>query len=83
MLTRFDAETYLLPALPAGAHGFLLKDAQPGEVLDAVRNTAAGRHALAPRRCGTWWPGRRPRRPRPRRPGWTRSPRVSGRCRRR
>ncbi|MGW4913244.1 response regulator [Streptomyces sp. NPDC004270] len=48
MLTTFDAETYLLPALQAGAHGFLLKDAQPGQVLDAVRNTAAGLHALAP-----------------------------------
>jgi DNA-binding NarL/FixJ family response regulator len=48
MLTTFDAETYLLPALRAGAHGFLLKDAQPGQVLDAVRNTAAGLHALAP-----------------------------------
>ncbi|MEU8470647.1 response regulator transcription factor [Streptomyces sp. NPDC029006] len=48
MLTTFDAETYLLPALQAGAHGFLLKDAQPGEVLDAVRNTAAGVHALSP-----------------------------------
>jgi DNA-binding NarL/FixJ family response regulator len=48
MLTTFDAETYLLPTLRAGAHGFLLKDAQPGQVLDAVRNTAAGLHALAP-----------------------------------
>ncbi|MFI6406221.1 response regulator [Streptomyces sp. NPDC050548] len=48
MLTTFDAETHLLPALRAGAHGFLLKDAQPSQVLDAVRNTAAGHHALAP-----------------------------------
>jgi DNA-binding NarL/FixJ family response regulator len=48
MLTTFDAETYLLPALRAGAHGFLVKDAKPGRILEAIRSTAAGRHVLAP-----------------------------------
>ncbi|MBK1783074.1 response regulator transcription factor [Prauserella cavernicola] len=42
VLTTFDDDEHLYPALAAGAHGFLAKDAAPEEVLDAVRRVAAG-----------------------------------------
>ncbi len=37
VLTTFDDDEHLYPALRAGAHGFLAKDATPEEVLDAIR----------------------------------------------
>ncbi|SOD60539.1 two component transcriptional regulator, LuxR family [Streptomyces zhaozhouensis] len=42
VLTTFDDDDHLYPALAAGACGFLAKDATPGELLDAVRQAAAG-----------------------------------------
>ncbi|MDT0345175.1 response regulator transcription factor [Streptomyces litchfieldiae] len=42
VLTTFDDDEHLYPALAAGACGFLAKDAAPGELLDAVRQAAAG-----------------------------------------
>ena len=42
VLTTFDDDEHLYPALSAGAQGFLGKDAPPGDLLDAVRRTAAG-----------------------------------------
>ncbi|WP_199742373.1 response regulator [Streptomyces triticirhizae] len=42
VLTTFDDDDHLYPALSAGACGFLAKDATPGELLDAVRQAAAG-----------------------------------------
>ncbi|MEU3270107.1 response regulator transcription factor [Saccharomonospora sp. NPDC006951] len=42
VLTTFDDDEHLYPALAAGAHGFLAKDAAPEEVLDAVRRVAEG-----------------------------------------
>nr|WP_243717203.1 response regulator transcription factor [Actinomadura sp. KC345] len=41
-LTTFGDDDHLYPALAAGACGFLLKSAPPGELLDAVRRAAAG-----------------------------------------
>ncbi|MFI2209751.1 response regulator [Streptomyces sp. NPDC020141] len=41
-LTTFDDDTHLYPALAAGVCGFLVKDAPPDELLDAVRRAAAG-----------------------------------------
>jgi len=48
ILTTFDADEYVYAALVAGASGFLLKDAPPERVFDAVRVVAAGEALLAP-----------------------------------
>lgn len=42
VLTTFDLDEYLFGALEAGASGFLLKDAEPEELVAAVRSVAAG-----------------------------------------
>ncbi len=48
VLTTFDLDEYVFRALQAGAAGFLLKDAPPGRLVDAVRTVAAGEALLAP-----------------------------------
>jgi len=48
ILTTFDPDEYVFAALRAGAGGFLLKDAEPAEILTAVRVVAAGDSLLAP-----------------------------------
>ena len=48
VLTTFDADEYVYDAIRAGASGFLLKDAPPEDVLDAVRVVAGGDALLAP-----------------------------------
>lgn len=42
VLTTFDDDDHLYPALAAGACGFLVKDASPAELLDGIRRAAAG-----------------------------------------
>ena len=42
VVTTFDVDEYVFGALEAGASGFLLKDAEPEELLDAVRRLAGG-----------------------------------------
>jgi DNA-binding NarL/FixJ family response regulator len=49
VLTTFDLDSYVYEALRSGASGFLLKDARPNELLDAVRVVAAGEALLSPR----------------------------------
>jgi DNA-binding NarL/FixJ family response regulator len=49
VLTTFDADEHVLDALRAGAGGFLLKDAEPEELLGAIRAVAAGDAVIAPR----------------------------------
>lgn len=49
ILTTFDDEDYVVDALRAGASGFLLKDTQPEELLDAIRTVAAGDAVISPR----------------------------------
>jgi DNA-binding NarL/FixJ family response regulator len=49
VLTTFELDEYVFGALQAGASGFLLKDMEPAELLDAVRIVAAGDALLAPR----------------------------------
>ncbi|WP_205691351.1 response regulator [Corynebacterium hadale] len=49
ILTTFDDEDYVVNALSAGASGFLLKDAQPEMLLDAIRTVAAGDAVISPR----------------------------------
>jgi DNA-binding NarL/FixJ family response regulator len=49
MLTTFDADEYVFDALRAGASGFLLKDATPEELVQAVRVVADGDALLSPK----------------------------------
>jgi len=48
VLTTYDTESDTLPAIEAGATGYLLKDAPRDELFDAVRAAAAGRSVLSP-----------------------------------
>jgi DNA-binding NarL/FixJ family response regulator len=42
VLTTFDLDDYVFGALEAGVSGFLLKDAEPETITDAIRQVAAG-----------------------------------------
>ncbi len=48
ILTTFDRDDYLFDALRAGASGFLLKNAEPEQLIDAVRAVGLGHALLAP-----------------------------------
>jgi DNA-binding NarL/FixJ family response regulator len=48
VLTTYDTDSYVLPAIEAGATGYLLKDAPRAELLRAVRAAAAGQGVLSP-----------------------------------
>ncbi|MBU4466332.1 MAG: response regulator transcription factor, partial [Actinobacteria bacterium] len=48
IVTTFDRDDYLFSALSAGASGFLLKNAGPEALVDAVRVIASGDALLAP-----------------------------------
>ncbi|HEY3481418.1 MAG TPA: response regulator transcription factor [Streptomyces sp.] len=52
VLTTFDASTDVLPAIEAGALGYLLKDAPVPDLLAAVRAAARGEPVLSPRAAG-------------------------------
>lgn len=49
VLTTFDLDDYVADALRFGAHGFLLKDAEPAVLVRAVHDLAAGGAVLDPR----------------------------------
>jgi len=48
VLTTYDTDRDILRAIEAGASGYLLKDAAPAELADAVRAAARGETVLAP-----------------------------------
>ncbi|WP_426242399.1 response regulator [Nocardioides sp. LHG3406-4] len=48
MLTTFEIDEYVFEALRAGASGFLLKDAEPAALLEAIHVVADGGSLLAP-----------------------------------
>ncbi|MFE6859792.1 response regulator [Nocardia sp. NPDC057668] len=48
VITTFDLDEYVLGALRAGARGFLLKDAGPELLVQAIRAAAAGDALIAP-----------------------------------
>jgi DNA-binding NarL/FixJ family response regulator len=48
VLTTYDTDSDVLPAIEAGATGYLLKDAMPEELLRAVRAAARGEAVLSP-----------------------------------
>ncbi|MFE9636241.1 response regulator [Streptomyces sp. NPDC006463] len=48
VLTTFDLDEYVFGALRAGAAGFLLKNAEAAELIEAVRTVARGEGLIAP-----------------------------------
>ncbi|GAB3715296.1 response regulator [Nocardiopsis nanhaiensis] len=48
VLSMFELDEYVHAALRAGASGFLLKDAHPDHLVDAIRRTHTGESLLAP-----------------------------------
>ncbi|MER5296965.1 response regulator transcription factor [Streptomyces pharetrae] len=48
VVTTFNVDAYVYDALRAGASGFLLKDAPPAELVNAIRTVAKGEALLAP-----------------------------------
>src|SRR6185312_957007 len=48
ILTTYDTDADILAAVEAGASGYMLKDAPPEQIREAVLTAAAGRTALAP-----------------------------------
>ena len=48
ILTTFESDEYVYQALRAGASGFLVKDTEPAELLQAVRVVARGDALLSP-----------------------------------
>jgi DNA-binding NarL/FixJ family response regulator len=49
VLTTFDLDEYAFAALQAGASGFLLKNAEPAQLVAAIRTVASGDAVVAPR----------------------------------
>jgi DNA-binding NarL/FixJ family response regulator len=49
VLTTYDTDEYIGPALAAGAQGYLLKDAEPDELARAIRALMNGGAALEPK----------------------------------
>jgi DNA-binding NarL/FixJ family response regulator len=82
ILTNFGLDEYIFAALRAGATGFLLKDTQPAELVQALRVAMRGDALLSPavtRRLISEFVAR-PRTRSPRR-GWRRSPTGNARSR--
>ncbi|MFC7547298.1 response regulator [Plantactinospora sp. GCM10030261] len=52
VLTTYDTDSDVLPAVQAGATGYLLKDTSRNELMRAVRSAAAGQATLSPSVAG-------------------------------
>ena len=48
VLTSFASEERIFPAIKAGAMGYLLKDSDPAELIQAIRDVWRGRTSLSP-----------------------------------
>jgi NarL family two-component system response regulator LiaR len=48
VLTSFVADDKVFPAIKAGAMGYLLKDSQPEELVEAIRQVSRGESSLSP-----------------------------------
>ncbi|MCW2601701.1 MAG: response regulator receiver [Frankiales bacterium] len=60
MLTSFSENARILAALEAGAVGYLLKDAEPEDLIKALRDAAIGGVPLSPKAARALLPGNRP-----------------------
>ncbi len=60
VLTSFSESARILAALESGAIGYLLKDAEPAEIVKAVHDAAAGGVPLSPKAARALLPGNRP-----------------------
>lgn len=49
ILTTYDTDDDILPAIEAGANGYLLKDVEPARLAEAIRQTVHGATVLDPR----------------------------------
>jgi len=49
VLTTYETDADILPALKAGAIGYLLKDTPPEQLFQGIRSASSGEMALAPR----------------------------------
>jgi two-component system NarL family response regulator len=47
VLTTFDADSYVLQALRAGASGYVLKDSQPSAIVSSILAVVAGERVMA------------------------------------
>jgi DNA-binding NarL/FixJ family response regulator len=68
VITTFDLDAYVFGALEAGASGFVLKDSEPDDLIDAVRRLADGAGLIdhtVTRRVITEFARRRPVNPEP------------------
>lgn len=63
VLTSFAEQARVLAALEAGAVGYLLKDTEPEDLVDAVREAAAGLAPISPRAALALLPSRGAPRP--------------------
>lgn len=52
VLTTYDADEWVFDAIRAGAHGYLLKDTPPQQLITAIRNTVEGKAAIDPSVAG-------------------------------
>jgi NarL family two-component system response regulator LiaR len=48
VLTSFAADDQVFPAIKAGALGYLLKDTEPGDLINAIRQVYQGESSLSP-----------------------------------
>lgn len=55
IVTTFDRAGYLRRALDAGVQGYLLKDAHPDQLGEAIRRVAGGGRAIAPELSAVVW----------------------------
>ena len=82
VLTSFLDDERLLPAIQAGAAGYLLKDVEPSELARAIRGAHAGEAIIDPDGRRPAACRRSPERPRPAGDAASRSgsPAASARC---
>ena len=52
VLTTYDADEWVFDAVRAGAHGYLLKDTPPSQLLAAIRSTVEGKTPVDPSVAG-------------------------------